>query len=901
MKHLFFYIVYFFLLFNTSTTAAEPLALPDDFEGKFTRQLLQNTDNPSENADFEQTINYFGEISLYIYKHYTVEQIAQEDFIEKLKPFFPNDSEYDLQEKQAWLVNGISAYNKGQEYYNSFMEKLLFTPPARVVKNESDFDHPDEVSYVEAQPGHYIKVYNFKKFLTYGQNEEVQAIADFQEAQLNPKGFHNTLKNAVQRLEWKKLFFYGTVFKNPLLSDLGVAEWQKNNDISARLLSPHTYIDGHKELDFGIQINTEPFTFIPANNPQPDIYKPTADFSASENVESAELLYPAPLTTVKHPHIHKYFGNFMLPIKVRVTDPKKPLILRATLKLLSCDNSLNCSPTEFKLELSLKSKGTEIFNNGYENYFFVNNSILPKADLKKLQLNRLVYDSDDEGPFLRLKFKSKPSVKNFKVFLEQLDGYTAFSAPLVSFRDNQIYVRFNPLDKNADLKNKTFQITAVLNNRYYYRTTQKSVATSIFDADAPSLNFYLILFALIGGFILNFMPCVFPVLSLKIIAFSRVKAKHRKSLKSNLISTVAGIFSGFTLLIFLLLICKHLGYSLGWGMQFQSITFLVVMTFFILALAVTIPSLSTDYLSRYLPPHLNRKFGFIVGNLIVLLSTPCAAPYLATAVGFALSGGYVDIIVILYAVALGLAIPYILILTLKKPETLFPKPGKWMNYLAGFMHLMLYLTVLWLLSLILGQTDWKFLLKFSVILLIFAYILIIYNRFLDYLNGIFDESVTIQQINSLRFRSYVVMGTVFAVLIVISAYMARQSYALNLQHNLQTRQTIINSALIEQHLNQGKPVLLEIGADWCLTCHVNNVLIFNKLNMNLLKEQYNLELIKVDWTNYNKEILQFMEKYGRKGLPFYILYTPLIREGLVMPEIFNVNNLIDILQSSVTR
>lgn len=900
MKHLFFYIVSLFLLFNIPATSAETYDLPEDYEGHTLNEMLQkNTDNASENQRLGTIINFFAEVSNYLYKHYTIEQMAEDDFTEKLRPFFPDDNDDELREKQIWLVNGVSIYNKGSEYYKEFIEKFMVPQTRRKVKNESEFDHPDEVPYIEAEKGHFIKVYNFKKFLTYGNDEtEIQAVIDFQEAQKNPKSLHNQIRKASELLEWKKLPFYGTVYKNPLLSDLGLSEWQKNNDVSSKLISRSTYISGSKELDFGIQIKTEPFTFIPANNISPEILKPLVDFSGSENIEKAELIYPVPLNTIKHQEIHKYFGDFMLPIKITVKDTKKPLIVRAKLKLSSCDNNFNCTPLEFNLEQSLDANGPEIFDNGYDNYFYINNSLLPTDTLSELKLKRFIAESDENGPFLRLEFSTKPTVKSFKIFIEEIDGYTLFSAPFISFRDNKIYVRLEPKDKNADLQNKSFQITATLNNRYSLRKVYSTGELSVFDTDTPHLNLALVMLALLGGFILNFMPCVFPVLSIKAMSLSRLKTKHLKQLRQNIYSTLLGIFSGFTLLVIMLLICKYLGYSLGWGMQFQSITFLTVMTFVVWAFALTMPSISADSLSRFFSPNLSKKAGFAIGNLIVLLSTPCTAPYLATAIGFALSGSYIDIIVIMYSVALGLAVPYIIILCLKHPENLFPKPGKWMNILAKIMHYMLYLTVLWLLSLIAGQTDWIFILKFLFILLIFGFILYIYRQFAEYLNGVFDESVTVRQITRLKKQSLAVVSLICILLIFGTSVMARKSYSQNLLNNLTSRQTFIDTDRIEDNLQKNRPVLLEIGADWCMTCHVNNLLLFHRFNKELLRDQYNLEFIKVDWTNYNKEILDFMEKYGRKGLPFYILYTPLMREGMVLPEMFDLNELTDILNSS---
>ncbi|MDY4689397.1 MAG: thioredoxin family protein, partial [Alphaproteobacteria bacterium] len=134
----------------------------------------------------------------------------------------------------------------------------------------------------------------------------------------------------------------------------------------------------------------------------------------------------------------------------------------------------------------------------------------------------------------------------------------------------------------------------------------------------------------------------------------------------------------------------------------------------------------------------------------------------------------------------------------------------------------------------------------------------------------------------------------------ISVY-AEKTHLQNMIKYAQTHKTAIDKTLIAEKLAEGKPVLLEIGADWCLTCRYNGAVTLNDFNLQRWKEMYQLEFIRVDWTNYNKEVLDFMEKYGRKGLPFYILYTPLLRDGFVLPEMFKRDDFESMLLSAMTR
>ena len=903
MKYLYSYIVFLFLLFNNSVASAQKVALPSDFEGAETLAQVErvNTDERQE-LSFEQVSQIVMEIGSYFYNKYTIEDIFSDDFADEVRPFFPDDDESELESKIELLRFGVSVYVKAKEAYNDYVKKRLLPDVYRKVKSPSDYDHPDEVPYMEAEPGYFVKVNNFKKFLTYSDNkQERDAIDEFEHQKEDINSARNKIVKIVENAEWKKLFFYGSVYENPLASKEGVGEEQTSFDIKARLISQNTYIRGKKELYFGVKFNTAPYTFAVANNISPEIVKPQIDLSASENVEKSEVLYPIPLNAGNYQYIHKYFGEFMIPIKVTVQDVNRPVIVRAKTKIFSCDNDLNCTPADFDLELTLQPDGEEVLANGYENYFNVTLAQMPAGDREHITLKKFVIDTDNENhQLLRLEFVSDKKINNFKIFVEADDEIVLFENTLISLQDKKVYVRLIPKDNRdtLDMADMKFTVSAVLNNRYYYRKTTMANITSDFDTDAVQLNLGLLLLAFLGGLILNFMPCVFPVISLKMMAFSKVKAKQRKQLKRDLQQTVAGIFSGFTLLILMLWGAKYLGYSLGWGMQFQNMGFLVVMTFVVISIIVALPVLNFNAMTL---PDLGKYSGFIIGNLAVLLATPCTGPYLATAVGFALSGGYSDILLMMYGVALGLSAPYLLILTLKQPETFFPKSGPWMHKLDIFMRIMLYLTVAWFMLLIFEQTDIYFVLKFGAIICVFVAVVSLVKKFLEYIDGVMDENIPQEAIIKIRRGCYTFMLAVFILCSWICTNMAQTGFKLNYEKNMQSRLTFIDKDLINKFLREGHPVLVEISADWCLTCQMNKFLLFTESNMENLKKSYDLEFLRVDWTNYNKEILEYMGKYGRKGLPFYILYTPFIKEGMVLPEIFEYADLSKILQTSNMR
>lgn len=889
MKHLLLYIVFFLGFFNCSAGFAALPTLPDDFEGEITRIRLERLQNDDY---YDQSMAEYGiilwEIGKYFYEKYPdITQIDDDELAQQLQPFFPDDSDEELLSRTALLRNVIVAYRAASQFYNSAIAEKLVPHAIKTVHSAADYDHPDEVPYIEAKDGHFIKVYNFKKFLTYSHNnDEKAAIEAFERSDPNDDSILNKFDYAVKQIEWKKFPFYGIKYQNPLLSTTGISAISKGQNFDLRLLSRRTYIDGSDELDIGVQIHTDDAHFILADDVSEDLSKINIDLSQSQNIADYEVLYPAPFAAKSLPAYHKYFGDFLIPIKIKIADPSQPLVIKAEIDVTSCGNALVCYNEVFYPELTVEPSGNDIFPNGYENFFAQTLAQIPTPTPQKLHLHKFVVDPNDKGESLRLEFDVEEKMQSFQVYVTQKDGNTLFSAPLISFLDNRIYVRFFPLEAKESLKDSEFVVTAVLNDQYFYRDTLIAGTVTPFDLNALHLNIGLILLAILGGFILNFMPCVFPVLSLKIMSLCR-QNQNPTQLHRSALQTAFGILCGFTLIIIALVLTKMLGYSLGWGMQFQNMSFLVTMTFVLVCFIILAPQLNwqNSLQNKWLSEH--PKADFLIGTLIVLLSTPCTGPYLATAIGFALTGGYADIVVLLYAVALGLSLPYLLIACLKQPQTLLPHAGPWMNTLNFVMRIMLYLTIGWFFLLIYEQTDIWCIVKICALLLFFCAVFWLYRNFVAFLDERFAAQLPSETELKIRDNAKYFLLPILVIVIILSAHIAQKSYHLNYERHMQNRLTGIDTALIEEKIAQGHSVLLEIGADWCLTCHYNTATVLTAKNLDYWQRAYKLDFMRVDWTNYNADTLEFMARYGRKGLPFYILYTPTLRDGIVLPEIFD--------------
>ena len=274
------------------------------------------------------------------------------------------------------------------------------------------------------------------------------------------------------------------------------------------------------------------------------------------------------------------------------------------------------------------------------------------------------------------------------------------------------------------------------------------------------------------------------------------------------------------------------------------------------------------------------------------MSTPCTAPYLGTAVGFALAGTTVDIFAIFAGVATGLSLPYVLFWLFPHLAGILPPPGSWMQKVNGFMLLMLFLTIVWLLHIVNAQTNGWFVFRLAMYGILFWFLL-----WLRYLSLTADLSTLPAETGQKAAR---LLASIFAgaSLLLFAGAVADGHFAAERRLNKieETRLSSTGDKEIESYLKKGKTVLVTVGADWCLTCRYNDIMVFaNPAVINNIKSR-GVVVLNIDWTIRNADTLRFMKKYGRSGLPFYILFTPLVPDGLILPEILTereLNLLID--------
>ena len=389
-----------------------------------------------------------------------------------------------------------------------------------------------------------------------------------------------------------------------------------------------------------------------------------------------------------------------------------------------------------------------------------------------------------------------------------------------------------------------------------------------FNEEGLSLITALI-FALIGGLILNLMPCVFPVISLKVLSFVSMGGSSPRKIRNHALVFTVGVIASFMLIALTIVLLKQAGNFVGWGFQLQSpliVGLLSLVMVFISLVLITDNSFgeSLTKLGNIGSTENGYYSSFLTGVLAVVVASPCTAPFMGAALGYALIQPSGETVPIFLSLSLGFSLPYLLLAANPKLIDFLPKPGDWMVTLKEFFAFPMLATALWLL--------WVFSLQVNQILVIFlliGWLLLALNFW------IFQKDY--KTINKVIFLGI----SIFSMI-----YFLPETEEIETEQNL-----IVGSATewyegIEDDLrNKNQPYFINFTAAWCITCQSNEITAFSKDGFKSLLEEKNIEYIKADWTNRNDAITRSLKKYGRSGVPFYVYWEPGYENPKILPAI----------------
>ncbi len=400
--------------------------------------------------------------------------------------------------------------------------------------------------------------------------------------------------------------------------------------------------------------------------------------------------------------------------------------------------------------------------------------------------------------------------------------------------------------------------------------------------------------AFLGGLLLNLMPCVFPVLFLKGLALVQSGAEERHKLRAHGFVYTLGILISFWALVAALLGLRAAGSSIGWGFQFQSPVFLFLLDglFFFLGLSLagqfeiglSLTSAGGALVTKNGAAKPGYPGSFFTGVLAVVVATPCAAPFMGAAVGYALAEPAAVTFAIFTALALGLAAPYVA-LTLQPAWTrLLPRPGAWMDVLKQAISLFMFGTAIWL-TWVVAQAYGPALLA---ALLSSFLLLAIAGWFLGRWPAKRWATIT----------AVVLLLAVAAMGVAAPAELAGSSAPFS-SSSSQTAASGAwqpwSPAAVNQYLAQGRPVFVDFTASWCLTCQVNQRVVLSRAQVQQAFRSANVALLRADWTRQDPAITQALAALGRDGVPVYALYTPGQSTPRLLPQVLTPGIVVDAL------
>ncbi len=616
---------------------------------------------------------------------------------------------------------------------------------------------------------------------------------------------------------------------------------------------------------------------------------PTATWDSAENITDVSWQWPTPdRYTVSGIETVGYTGDTLFPMQIKIADWNQPAVLAGTITMSSCTNI--CVLTDFPIELYFNP--VQLAPDTQRVYEYQRAiSQVPRTDIEAVVVEQSVWSQSTQQ--LRVALQRDAGWKQPDVFLDSA------AEDLIDITVNRPHLQID-----GQLLTATFGVShwlgtpAMHEHPLQLTVVDDSVAAELqvqaklgevdpITGNSPEgagLSWWVVIIsALLGGLILNIMPCVLPVLGMKLQSVLTA-SKQQPVIRRQFLASAAGIIFSFWLLAGFLLLLKYSGQALGWGVQFQNpyfIGFMILVTWlFTLNLAglfeVRLPGgLSTWAASK--GDHSYRGH-FVQGMFATLLATPCSAPFLGTAVSFALGASALQLIAIFTFLGIGMALPWLAVASWPKLALRLPKPGRWMGVTKIIFSLMLAATTVWLLTLLRSHVElsnwWWLVLAWAVITL-FS-VMRVYGR----------RGVLIAIASSLLL---IAVGAVTA-----SLTSGKWAEGLRADHPW----VPLDTTEIAKAVRNGQIVFVDVTADWCITCKANKIGVLLQDPVYSALQQEQVITMRGDWTQPSDQVTDYLRKYNRYGVPFNIVYGPGAPEGIELPVVLTDNRVLEAIKGA---
>ena len=677
--------------------------------------------------------------------------------------------------------------------------------------------------------------------------------------------------------------------------DTTASPWATTEHGAVRLVAGITAVGSGPVVPAGIEFRMRPGWHIYWRSPGDAGYPPRADWSLSDNLADASVHWPAPHRfSVLDLQTIGYADAVLLPVEAKPMRPGEAVRLRATLDYLTCADI--CVPYTAELALDIPAGPASPSAHAHD-IARAAAQVPASAAASGLPVDQVAVEQAAGGPTLVVAIHADEPLVNPDVFAEAPPPLV-FDAPQATFAPDRksAVLRLgigNTEGLTEPLAGLPVTVTVVDGDRAVEHAARLSASEPVSapasapapaSSPAPRGMAVIVALALLGGLILNLMPCVLPVLSIKLLSVVAHGGGDRRVVRSGFVATALGILFSFMVLAAVLIALRATGAAIGWGVQFQQPWFLTAMILVVLLFACNLWGLFEVPLPRAFAAATERASEvrgyaghFLTGALATLLATPCSAPFLGTAIGFALARGPGEIVLVFAAVGLGLAIPYLCVAAFPGLAVRLPKPGPWMRTLRRILAFALAGTALWLAWVLAGSIGRDGALAVAGAAAAAALLLSC--------RGFLPE----------RLRPATAGAALLSAIAAFAVPLHPAGSPAGETADTAGLWQPFDPGRIPALVAAGKIVWVNVTADWCLTCKVNERLVLARDPVLSRLSADDVVAMRGDWTRPDDAIVHYLAGFGRYGIPFDAVYGPALSAGQALPELLSEDAALDTL------
>ncbi|MRJ44512.1 thioredoxin family protein [Idiomarina loihiensis] len=608
---------------------------------------------------------------------------------------------------------------------------------------------------------------------------------------------------------------------------------------------------------------------------------PTVDWAKSANINDIEWHWPRPSRySIQGIDTVGYQGSLAFPLMIQLSPDARQARISGTLTMSSCTTV--CVLTDYSIDLQVDLDTLTVDSDRA----FAFNQAMGKVprEYNSNAVKQAIWS--DANQRVELTIERDSGWQDPQLFIHSNDEALAdatFSSPDLKVTGNTLTadIEVSHWLELPDLSNS--ELTATVSDENFAAEYKVQLTAGTISNNTPPL-WAILLMALAGGLILNIMPCVLPVLGLKVQSLMLSGAKQPRVVRRQFFASSLGIISSFLVIALGLMLLRWSGGSVGWGIQFQNpyfIAALVAITWLFAlnlmgAFEFKLPSSLTT--SAATAGDDSYKGHFLQGMLATLLATPCTAPFLGTAVAFALAAESSVILLIFAALGVGMALPWLLIAVFPKTAKLLPKPGRWMQWVKPVFAIMMLATTVWLTTLLKNFIGNELFLALTVGLSVLTLVIIgkVHGR-----KALF-----------LSIGGFLVLAAVVGTTLILTA--DRWVNKLPQDHQWQP----LTQQRIDEAVASGQTVFVDVTADWCVTCQANKVGVLLQDPVFTALGEKHVTRLRGDWTKANESITQYLKANNTFGVPFNKVYGPGAPDGITLPVVLSKDKVMDALEDA---